>query len=313
MTILEYYKTQQNHLDWVENFQSTAKDKNGKLFSCLNVNFRSLASYFKQLNSFKSKDGLKREDWNSYQDNGQEKDKHRVVNLKNAGLIKYEDGRYFITHKGEEVLKINQDKVLTDREKWILLLMLIIDYCTDDRDLDLIKSVLELDKALKGQGLSTRDFLIALKKALTINEKNQLFQNDVFWIITFAKDRSFVKIYLNSTKEEKEELFNYVIKCSQNKKSNDLIAHKFVSGGAYSASTFNDDINIIFSILILLSLEDINWDNYINIICKCYYLCDEQKIKSFMKENKNIYDEVYENSFLLINKLLKKEEKIDEY
>lgn len=306
MSILDYYKNQQNNRDWVEKFQSTAKDKCGKLFSCLNVNFRNLTSFFNQLNAFKSKDGLRREDWNSYQDNGQEKDKHRVVNLKNAGLIKYENSRYCITSKGKEVLKINENETLTDREKWLLLLMLISDYSTEDRKLDLIKSVLELDSSLKKQGLTTSEFLGVLKKSLTITEKEKLFQSDVFWLISFAQDDSFVSIYINSTKEEKQKLFDYVLLCSKNKKSTDLIAHKFVSGGAYSVSTFNDDINMIFSFLILLSLEDVNWDNYINIICKCYYTCNEQKIKSYIQENQTIYNTVYENSFSLINKLSKK-------
>lgn len=306
MSILDYYKKQQNNRDWVEKFQSTAKDKCGKLFSCLNVNFRNLISFFNQLNAFKSKDGLRREDWNSYQDNGQEKDKHRVVNLKNAGLIKYENGRYYITPKGKEVLKINENETLTDREKWLLLLMLVSDYSTEDRKFDLIMSVLELDNCLKEQGLTTSEFLGILKESLTITEKEKLFKSDVFWLISFAQDDSFVGSYINSTKKEKQELFDYVLLCSKNKKSTDLIAHKFVSGGAYSVSTFNDDINMIFSFLILLSLEDVNWDNYINIICNCYYTCSEQKIKSFMQENQTIYNAAYDNSFLLINKLSKK-------
>lgn len=306
MTILDYYVSKQTDLLWVQNFQSTGKGKRGKLFSCLSVNFRNLISFFNQLEAFKDKDGLKREDWNSFQDNGQEADKHRVVNLRNAGLITIIDDRYFVTEKGKEVLRISEDDNLSEREKWILLLMLILDYHTKERKHDLIRSVLELDYALKNQGLNTTDFLSILKRSLHIEEKERLFSSDVFWLMTFAHDDKFVSLYLSSTQEEKQSLFDYVISCSKNKKSKDLVAHKFVSGGAYSVSTFKDDINMVFSAVILLSLHDSNWDNYVNIISKCYANCDSVKIQTFMNANKVIYEKAYTNSFGDINKMLSK-------
>lgn len=306
MKLIEYYKDKQTSQEWVDKFQSTGKNSCGKLFSCLNVNFRNLISFFNQLEAFKPKDGLRRDDWNSYQDNGQEKDKHRIVNLKNAGLIRMDGDRYYITDKGHEVLRISNDKNLTDREKWIILLMLILDYNTEERKQDLIKSVLELDSSLKQHGLETVKFLAMLKNSLYIDKKDKLFQSDVFWLITFAKDEQFDKIYLDSTEDEKQNLFDYVLLVSQNKKSTDLIAHKFVSGGAYSVSTFNDDINMIFSILILISLRDVNWDNYIDIICKCYSTCNAERIKKFMSSNSLIYQMSYDQSFGQINKLMAK-------
>lgn len=305
MTILEYYMSQQDHQWWVDKFQSTGKDKCGKLFSCLNVNFRNLTSFFNQLEAFKPKDGLRREDWNSYQENGQEKDKHRVVNLKNAGLIKVVGDRYYVTDKGNEVLRISANEDLSDREKWVLLLMLILDYNTEDRQFDLVRSVVELDCALKKQGLETVDFLVMLKNALQITSKETLFSMDVFWLISFAKDDKFARIYLDSSKDERKRLHEYVIACAKNKKSKDLIAHKFVSGGAYSVSTFNDDMNMIFSILILLSLHDKDWDNYVGIVSKCYVKCTPENIKNFMAENIAVYQAAYQNSFGRINALLK--------
>lgn len=306
MKIVEYYKTKQADRAWVDKFQSTGKNSCGKLFSCLNVNFRNLTSFFNQLEAFRPKDGLRREDWNSYQDNGQEKDKHRVVNLKNAGLIRVEGDRYYITDKGHEVLRIANDEELTDKEKWVLLLMLIVDYNTEDRKHDLIRSVLELDSSLKNHGLETVKFLAMLKNALYIEKKDRLFQSDVFWLITFAQDEQFDKLYLDAPKDEKQELFDYVLLVAQNKKSADLIAHKFVSGGAYSVSTFNDDINMVFSMLILLSLRDVNWNNYIGIICKCYAACNAENIKKFISSNSSIYQKAYDQSFGQINKLLAK-------
>lgn len=246
MSILEYYQSKQKDFVWYNKFQSTAKDQCGKLFTCLNVNFRRLTSFFTQLDEFKSKAGLRREDWNSYQENGQEKDKHRIVNLKNAGLIEYRSDRYYITEKGHEVLRIYEDAILSDEEKWILLLMLIMDYKTEERSLDLIKSVIGLINDLSKQGMERTAFLKMLRQSMNITTKERLFTSDVFWIITFAKDAEFIKLYLNASTDEKQKLYDWILMCSKNKKSTDCIAHKFVSGGAYSASTFHEDINIVF-------------------------------------------------------------------
>lgn len=300
MSILEYYQEKQKDIAWYNRFQSTAKDQCGKLFTCLNVNFRKLASFFTQLDEFKDKDGIRRADWNSYQENGQEKDKHRIVNLKNAGLIVNIDDKYVITEKGHEVLRINEDNDLTDREKWILLLMLIMDYKTEERSLDLIKSVIILINDLSNQGIDRTDFIKMLRAEINVNNKEQLFQSDVFWLITFAKDSEFIKKYLSEGKEEKQKLYDWVLMCSKNKKSTDCIAHKFVSGGAYSVSTFNEDINIVLSVLILASIQDTNWNGYLKVVSKLYPTCNFDKITSFVNENIEIYNKVYKNTFEVI-------------
>lgn len=300
MNILDYYINKQKDNAWYISFQSTAKDQNGKLFSCLNVNFRKLTSFFTQLEEFKCKDGKRREEWNSYQENGQEKDKHRIVNLRNAGLITFSNDRYYITEKGKEILRIYDEEELSDKEKWILLLVLIMDYKTDERELDIVRSAIELINDLSKMGLDRKLFLQKLKQAMFVSSKEQLFTSDIFWLISFAKDPEFIKIYLNSTESEKQKLYDYVILCSKNKKSNDCIAHKFVSGGAYSVSTFNEDINMVLSILIMTTVQDKNWDGYLKVVCKLYVNCNFDKIKNFMDGNKSIYDDIYKNSFSTI-------------
>ncbi|MCI5582995.1 MAG: hypothetical protein MR357_04705, partial [Anaeroplasma sp.] len=256
MTILEYYVEKQKDLSWVKKFQSTAGSEKGKTFSYINTNFRSLDSFFEQLYLFKSKDGLRRSEWNSFQNNGQEKDKHRVINLQNAGLVVLDHDTYRITAKGHEVLRIKDNEDLSDKDKWILLLLLVLDYKNDTRSLDIIRSVAELTEQLNNCGIDTESIISMLKKSVYYKDKNVLFKSDIFWIISFAYDSEFINLYLSATSEEKRELADYVILCSVNKKTKDCIAHKYISGGAYTGTTFNDDINVILAILIMLLIKD---------------------------------------------------------
>ena len=304
MKILDYYKNQQLNDAWLVKFQSTSNNQSGKTFSYINTNFRGISAFFSQLSIFESKNGLKRSEWNDYQDGGQEKDKHRVINLQNAGLLNITDDRYYISDKGKEVLRIDKDTSLTEKEKWILLFLLILDYKTETRNIDLIKSVMEIYAPLTQKGVSASVFISILRKALNISNKENLFSSEAFWLITFAKDPEFIEYYLSSSSDEKMELYEWVKNCSKNKSSKDCIAHKFVSGGAYTTSTFVDDINVILSLIILLLIQDTDSDNYLRIICKIYTTCRLDKMTSYISSKLEVYKKAFDESIGYVNKIL---------
>ena len=114
---------------------------------------------------------------------------------------------------------------------------------------------------------------------------------------------------MKSNKKEKEELFEWVINCSKNKNSSDCIAHKFVSGGAYTGSMFNEDVNMILCTLVLLTLQDKNYINFVNLMSKLHYpYAHNDKIKSVINDNIEVFEESYINSIGKINKLLEVED-----
>lgn len=228
---------------------------------------------------------------------GQEEDKHRVVNLKNAGFITITDGRYFITEKGKEALRIYDETKLTEREKWILNLMLIIDYKTEKRNFDLIKSVLGLAESLSNFGLKRIELIQMLSKKCQVETKTELFNEDIFWLISFYTESKFIKLFIDSDETEKNELKKYLIQCSEDKKSKDCLAHKFVSSGAYSVRSFCEDINISLCILVISALQDKTWEAFLKIVCKFYSSTSYGKIFDFMSGKRDIYDKIYEKSF----------------
>ena len=304
MTILDYYLEKQKDVNWYNCYQSVADKNKGKLFSFIDTNFRKLDSFFTQLEAFVPKDGKKRSDWDTM-DCGQEADKHRVVKLKNAGFINLDSGSYYITPKGKEALRIFYDKNLSDREKWILLLMLLSNYKTDKRNFDLIRTVVGLSETLSIYGISRIDLMTLLKNSCNITDKTALFKTDIFWLMTFFTDADFIKLYLASSKEEKNKLQEYVIKCSENKESKDCIAHKFVSSGVYQVNTFHNDINICLCVLVVIALQDKNWDAFLKLISDFYYTVRLDKMLTFISTNKDLYDSIYKDSYLTIFKEIK--------
>lgn len=301
MDILSYYLERQKTPGWVQKFQSTSNTQMGKTFSYINTNFRSIFAFFSQLLMFEPKDGLRRSDWHDYQYNGQEKDKHRVINLINAGFLIHSGDVYRITDKGKVLLALNRDRNLSDAEKWPLVFLLLLDYSTPERSLDIICSAMGIYDALEKNGVSAESLLCALKDGLKCQAKEQLFHTDAFWLVTFAHDSEFVKLYTSSTPDEKKKLYNWVLTQSGNKKSVDCIAHKFVSGGAYSASTFIDDLKVLISLLILLMLQDEDAENYIDLYAQIYRNVRASKVKAFMTQYQSVFDITYANTIQKLN------------
>jgi hypothetical protein len=66
----------------------------------VNTNYRHLVSFLTQLELFKNNNGRERSEWKTMKGSGQEKDKHRVINLINVGFLKFETECYLFTNKG---------------------------------------------------------------------------------------------------------------------------------------------------------------------------------------------------------------------
>jgi len=302
MNIYSLYLERQKNQAWVQKYQSTSNNQCGKTFSYINTNFRSISAFFNQLMMFEPKDGLRRSDWNDFQDNGQEKDKHRVINLINAGFLVQQSDIYRITPKGKLLLSLYRNKTLTDTEKWALLFLLLLNYTYDNKSLDIIYSSMGLYKDLEDAGVSAIQLLKYLKAGLHCSTREDLFSRDIFWLVTFAKDKEFVTCFAKSSESEKQQLYNYVKMASRNKNSKDCIAHKFCSGGAYSVPTFVDDLRVILSLLILLMLQDINPINYLKLYAKLYHVFKDENLISFYTANQDIFNQVYDQTINRINK-----------
>lgn len=299
MDIFEYYIKKQSIDLWYKKFQSTSGKQSGKTFSYYNTNYRYLLSFITQFDVFKDSLGLERKDWKEYLPCGQESNKHRVVNLSLAGFIRKEETAYYITSKGLALWDLSNEE-LSDNEKWLLLYMLLIDYSSPETHLEIFNNVKNIFHILNSFGLTDEKINDMLKEIIYQTNKIKLFEKDIFWLVTFIKDYDFIKNYISSPKESIDKLKNYVIACSKDRKSTDLIAHKYVASGVYSGFAFNDDIKVIYFTHLLLSLINESFEQYVdgivNAYCSIFENTNKEKILNFIKNHKSIYIKVKQNT-----------------
>lgn len=295
MSILNYYLTQQRNPIWYQKFQSTSSKQSGKTFSYVNTNFRYLLSFIDQFEKFKSNFGKERKDWSEKLPCGQELDKHRVINLLRAGLITTQEGYYYVTPKGMALMDLAKSN-LKDADKWILLFLLLIDYKSETRKFDVLRTAQETFNKIVASGVNKEDLLFAVRNNLTISEKERLFEEDVFWLVSFVNDLQFLTLFNSSTEEEKKNLKEYVKNCSHNKDSKDLIAHKFVSSGAYNCSMFRDDLNVIYFSRIVIESKNLEYPDFFEKIVSAYSeryrSTNKIVIMNFINNHKSIYESI---------------------
>ncbi len=301
MNILEFYLNQQKYPEWYQKFQSTAKNKSGKVFSHTSTNYRNILNFLSDLDKFKQNNGVSRSEFKKYDNNGQEIDKQRIMPLTNANIIVKDIDKFYLTPIGYVCLDLIEGDY-QEQEKWILLYILLLNYQNEGRNNDIILTSKEYIKYLTNVGLKETEILEELKNVQKCTEIDQIFKKDIFWYITFAKDRQFLQKYMTSTKEEKEMLFSYVINAQKDRKSKDCIGHKYVAGGAMLKSTFLEECELLFYTYSLTlhkydTLEEMV-ERLLELYKEIHGTLNKDVIEKFIKNNRSIYQSVFEHTGL---------------
>ena len=319
MKILDYYLSKQNDPVWLAKFQSISKDNCGKNFSYYNTNFRNILSFEAQILAFLPAVGKQRSQWSKSTKTGQEADKQRVVNLQNAMLIEKKiidptDSKkdvFVLTDKGNELIRLLKNTNVSSENRdtlWFLIFLMLLDYRTNENELEIEKTSIKIFHNLESVNININSFLKMLIELIrSSKDKETLFKNPLFWLITFNEDKEFLELFVNASSDDKEDLYNWVIACSKSKDSRDLIAHKFVSSGVYSCGSFVDDAFVILLTMIGLAVLNPNFYEYVSFACRVLNSAGKNINTSFVIKTINSNDcylKSYKNSIVkIINKI----------
>lgn len=295
MNILEFYLEQQKYPEWYKKFQSMAKDKSGKIFSYSSTTYRYMHNFIADVEKFYRLNGVPMDQWPTYED-GQKEDKQRTLPLSLANFVFRKEDRYFFTGAGYTCMDIiNLEK--TDNEEWLLLFLLLLDYRSEWRNNDIILTSKEYIKYLLNCGISENDILDQLSDLQLIDNIEEIMKTDIFWLITFAKDKQFIEKYISSSEEEKSMLHTYVINEQKNKRSKDCIGHKFVAGGQMLPGQFVEECKTLYVAYRISKKKYETLDEMLEELFKIYdeisVVSDYSKIKDFIEGHLSIYEDIF--------------------
>lgn len=296
MSIFSYYVSQQQYANWKEKFQSTARQKSGKVFSFTSTNYRNILNFLKDLKKFERNMGIDRTRWDKLNSTGQEVDKQRVVPLTNAGLIHKDIDTYYLDSKGIVCLDII-NKIDSETDQWILLYLILLGYNFEGRKNDIILTTREMFEYLANSGVSENQVLDGVRNIIHLDSLEALFSTDIFWYITFAKDSQFIRKYDESDDEDKQRLYDYVINEQKKENSKDLIGHKFVKNGQMLKRTFIEEAEILYITRKICSRKYKDFDMFVNYVLNVYKDLHSNSLQNveldFIKNKRSVYEDIF--------------------
>lgn len=300
LDIFEYYIERNKDANWAETFKSTSNKNNGKTFIYINTNYRSIYAFEDIFYKFLEYNGKKREEW-SIGSHGQEVAKQWVINMTQSKFFKKDKHVYTLTAKGES-FKLFLDSEPKENTKWVIIYLFLQNAYFGMKPNYISKKVEEILKTFYDVGLTKNDIENKIKEVLI--EKNisllDLFKKDIFWLLSFYKDEDFLKIYLSSTEEEKEKLYQYAVTQYKNKLYMDVISYKYKPSGQYAKNTFIDDLKILYFTYKTLNNKPQNLTDYISDLFEEYeklYVFDKKTAVNFVENNINVFQTIFKETF----------------
>ena len=200
----------------------------------------------------------------------------------------------------------------TKEERWIMIYFTILNgYFANVPNyiFDRVEKIVDL---MKERNISRDAYTKLLEdfiKECDLSDGN-IFLSDYLYYDTFYKvfeGIDFLKIYIDSTKAEQEELKEYVNRGRKDravtKEQTCTISYKYKSTGSYIKSTLIDNAKIQYFTLMILGNEFKDYMDFFEYILLKYsemYKIDISKLLEFIDLHQDVYKLIYEEVFGIV-------------
>ncbi len=312
MQLLNIYKDLCKNPRWYEAYCSTGEKSNGKILYFLNTNYRNLWVFEKGYNVFKEIENIGRDQWLHNQKNGQEIEKQHVVNMLKSKIFSRATNKYYRNKKGlafADMLNYS----FTKEERWIIIYLTILNGYFSNISNYIRNRLSEIVEIFKIRGINKEDYiklLLDFIRSCDI-ENLEIFQHDYLYYDTFYKnfeDIDFLKIYIEASQQEKEELKKYISEQPKNrkvtKKETCTISYKYKTTGSFTKSTIIDNAKIQYFSFLVLEKEYKDYREFFSYTLirysEIYKDVDINKMLYFIEEHKDVYKLIYEEIFNIV-------------
>lgn len=301
MNIFDCYIEKNKDASWVELYRSTAHKNNGKTFLYINTNYRSIYAFIDVFGKFYAYNNLDRSQWRVNAHHGQEEAKQWVVNMAHSKLFKKDKNHYSLTAKGE-AFKDFIDQEFDKDSQWPILYMFLNNAYFGFKPNYINRTCASILSSLEKIGFTYDEIIEAAKEVLVKKDISvkDLFATDIFWILSFYKDKDFLFVYKSATKEEKKQLYDYCTSHYISKTYGDCISYKYKPSGQYALGTFIDDLKTLYVSTSVAHANPQNLNDYIEAVLSCYskiYTIKKDAILKFIEDHKGVFQAIYKEAF----------------
>lgn len=320
MELKDIYIELCTNLSFYNNYHSIGKGNSGKMFSFFSTNCRSLLSkkgneykgFAQSFNVINNVAGIKRSDWILNPTNAnQEQQKQHTVIMRKSEFFRVVNDAYEVTSRGAVFKKLIETDELSDEEKKLICLILILSGYFDDKPNYLIERVKYIYEQLNNAGFDDERIFNDIEQFISTTKKDGFKKKDIFkceylYLDSFFEsynDINFLKLYNESNSEEKEKLYDYIIYNLENncvdKNNKCLLSYKFKNGGNYVYNTVVDDAMILYVVKKTINSQFVSFEKFIDSIIDAYaklYIINKSSIKKFIydtNKNRSVFQVIY--------------------
>ena len=276
-----------------------------------NTNYRNLWVFETGYNVFKEVEDINRDQW-AHNKIGQEKEKQHTVNMLKSKIFSRSANRYYRNKKGLAFGDM-LDNDFSKEERWIIIYLTILNGYFANVPNYIKYRAHQMVELMENRGITREKYvniLLDFLKQCDIGNA-EIFKHDYLYFDTFYKnfeDIDFLKIYNDSSLEEKQELKEYVSNQPKNRELSKgetcTISYKYKSTGSYVKSTLIDNAKIQYFTLMLLDKDYKNYEEFYEYALlkysELYINIDMAKILSFIERHQEVYKLIYEEIFNIV-------------
>ena len=311
MELLGIYKDLCKNNRWYDAYCSTGEKSNGKILYFFNTNYRNLWVFETGYNVFKEVENINRDQW-AHNKIGQEKEKQHTVNMLKSKIFSRSANRYYRNKKGLAFGDM-LDNDFSKEERWIIIYLTILNGYFANVPNYIKYRAHQMVELMENRGITREKYVNILLDFLQQCDIGnvEIFKHDYLYFDTFYKnfeEIDFLKIYNDSSLEEKQELKEYVSNQPKNRELSKgetcTISYKYKSTGSYVKSTLIDNAKIQYFTLMLLDKDYKNYEEFYEYALlkysELYINIDMAKILSFIERHQEVYKLIYEEIFNIV-------------
>ena len=312
--LLDYYKNMWNNTEVAKKYWQCGAQDFGNILWFMNTNFRTIApAFYNAYIELKSEVGHTASEFEVVFSHGQSKAKQYTVRMRQMWLYYIdENSRYQLSKRGKVFEKAMSSNELSEAEKDLLcyLFLLVADFNTTAKYL--FNRTRECFNYYHNAGYTTNEILALQKDFLHEAANNgvkvfDLAKKDYFYIANLYRpyrQTDFLKVFQQSTTEDKIELKRYVQHNIQNHLSRCILSKKFETSGNFNKPMIVECAWILYLTKKIQLLGAVSYDEFISSIVQFYgdiFTIRNDRILSFISENRDIFETIYNILYNVVN------------
>lgn len=304
--LLDYYKNMWDNADIAKKYWQCGAQDFGNILWFMNVNFRTLSPAFENAyNRLKQEEGHTAAEFATVDSHGQSAVKQHTVRMRQMWLFYIdENGCYRCSKRGKVFEQIMGDAKLSTEEKdlFCYLFMLASEFNTTAKYL--FQRTNECFTFYQDAGYSINDILAMQRDFIEYSQKEgiriaDLADRDYFYIINLYRpyrQTDFLKQFIQSTEEDKNELKQYVQSNIREHRSCCILSKKYETSGNFNKPMIINCTWILYITKRLQLLGAISYNEFIAAILNFYgelFDIDTPKLSDILSEHRNIFETIY--------------------